>query len=167
MTAAPYAAITFLFSNSRASGIYAPTQLDPLPGIQRYRKVGTYTAMISSASGYAREAAYQINLGGGGGIITEIGAVVQQSTGTAGLSGAATIEFASHDVPLFPQRFRSDAYGSKLGATGSHDGQDIITRRVVYAQADNVVTLENGCLQGNGQTATSGDFITMVEFVRG
>ena len=167
LTAAPYAAVTYYFSNSRASGIWAPTAIDPIPSVQRYRKVGTYTAISSSADGYFGEAAYQMNLGQGGGVITEIGGVVQQSTGTAGLSGAGTFRFASNDVPLFPQDFRSDAYGSKLGATGSHDGSDIITRRIVYCQADNVVTLENSFLQGNGQTATSGDFITMCEFVRG
>lgn len=167
LTGAPYGKITYRFSNSRASGIWNPTQDDPIPEVQRYRKVGTYTASSSSADGYFGEAAYQMNLGQGGGVITEIGGVAQQSTATAGLSGAGTFRFASNDVPLFPSDIGSNAYGSKLGATGSHDGQGIITRRTMYAQADNVVTLENSFLQGAAQTATTGDFITMVEFVRG
>jgi hypothetical protein len=167
LTAAPYAAVTYLFSNSRASGVWAPSYLDPIQGVQRYRKVGTYTAISSYADGFFREAAYQMNLGQGGGIITELIGVAQQSTAATAINGSGTFEFASNDVPLFPQRFCSNAYGSKLGATGSHDGSDIITRRPCYAEADNVVTLENGFLQGSVQTATSGDFITACEFVRG
>lgn len=167
LTGAPYAAVSFCFSNSRASGVWAPTYLDPIPGVQRYRKVGTYTAISSYADGYFNEAAYQMNLGQGGGIITELIGVAQASTAVDGGNGSGIFQFTSNDVPLFPQRFAANAFGTKLGATGSHDGSGIITRRPCYAEADNVVTLVNGFLQGSVQTTTSGDFITACEFVRG
>ena len=167
MTGAPYATVSYLFSNSRASGVWAPSYLDPIQGVQRYRKVGTYTVCKSYADSYAPEAAYQMNLGQGGGIITELIGVAQQGTGTAAINGSGVFRFKSNDVPLFPQDFGANAYGSKLGNTGSHDGSGIITRVPCYAQADNVVTLENSFLQGSAQAATTGYFITACEFVRG
>jgi hypothetical protein len=165
-TAAAYAAITFWFSNSRASGQWAGTNLDPHPGVQRYRKIGTYTAVPSSASGYAAEAAYQCNLGQGGGVITELLGMATDFTPVAGLAGGGTFRFTSNDVPLMPNTFSANAFGSLIGATGELDYRDIITRRPCHMEADSVVTLENSYLQGAGKTGTTGDFITGVEFVR-
>ena len=165
-TAAAYAGITFWFSNSRASGQWAPTRVDPHPGVQRYRKTGTYTAVPSSAAGFSPEAAYQINLGQGGGVITELGGMATDFTPVAGLAGGGTFRFTSHDVPLMPNDFLGNAFGSLIGATGDLDYRDIITRRPCHMEADSVVTLENYYLQGMGKTGTTGDFITMVEFVR-
>jgi len=163
-----YPQITFAFSNSRESGVWAPTRLDPRPGIQRYRIVGAYTASIAAASGYAWEAAYQVNLGSGGGVITELGAMAQQSTNTDATSGCGTFQFTSVDVPLFPQTIASNAYGPVLGgATAANDGRDIITRRVCHVEGESLVHFLNGFLQGAAQTATTGDFITMIEFIRG
>ena len=142
-------------------------ECQPLPGIQRYRKVGTYTAVPSSASGYAAEAAYQCNLGQGGGVITEIGGMATDFTPVAALAGGGTFQFRSNDVPLMPSTFSANAFGSLIGATGDLDYRDIITRRPVHMEADNVVTLDNSYLQGMGKTGTTGDFVTFVEFVRG
>ena len=166
-TAAAYAAITFKFTNSRESGQNGPTKDDPLPGVQRYRKVGTLTAVPSSAAGFAPEAAYQINLGDGGGVITELGCMAIDFTPVANLAGGGTCKFASNDVPLLPNTFAVNAFGSILGATGNLDYTDIITRRLCHMETDGVVLLENSYLQGAGKTGTTGDFITFVEFVRG
>ena len=166
-TNAPYAAITFWFSNSRASGMWAPTSLDSRPGVQRYRKVGELTATSTTAGAYIGEAAYQINLGGGGGVITEIAGMATNFTPVTTLSGGGTFRFVSNDVPLFPQTFQANAHGAILGALGSLDYRDIITRRECHCEADSVVTFENFYMQGMGKTGGTGDFITMVEFIRG
>ena len=165
-TVPAYGAVTFWFSNSRASGQWSGTKLDPHPGIQRYRKVGDYTAVPSSASGFTPEAAYQINLGAGGGVITEIAGMATDFTPVALLAGGGTFRFTSNDVPLMPNDFMGNAFGSMLGAVGDLDYRDIITRRPCHMEADSVVTLENFYLQSMGKTGTTGDFITMVEFVR-
>lgn len=162
-----YPQITFLFSNSRESGVWAPTSMDPRPGIQRYRIVGEYTASVSYADGYAFEAGYQVNLGAGGGVITELGAMATNSTNADSTSGIGTFQFTSNDVPLFPQTLASNAYGPVLGATSANDGRDIITRRVCHVEGEALVHFINGFLQGGAQTATAGDFITMIEFIRG
>ena len=165
-TNAIYCAITFCFSNSRASGQWQEARLDCHPGVQRYRKVGAYTATPSSAAGYSPEAVYQLNLGQGGGVITELAGMATDVTAVAGLCGGGTFRFSSNDVPLFPQTFGANAFGGLLGATGQIDYREIITRRNCHCEADSVVTLENSYLQGMGKTGTTGDFITMVEFVR-
>ena len=166
MSAAGYAAITFWFSNSRASGQWAGTGLDPHPGIQRYRKVGTMTAVPTSVAGFFAEAAYQCNLGAGGGVITEIGGLHTEATALTTLSGGGTFRFNSNDVPLFPQDFNSNAFGGILGAAGQIDASHTITRRPCHCEADSVVEFVNEFLQGMGGTGTTSDFITMVEFVR-
>ena len=163
---ANYMAVTFWFSNSRASGQWAPTSLDPHPGVQRYRKVGNHTPLQSAASGYDSEAAYQINLGQGGGVITELGGLHHNFTPANSLAGGGTFRFSSNDVPLFPQTFYSNAFGALLGAAGSFDYSHILTRRPCHCEADSVVTFSNQYLQGLAQTVTTGDFITFVEFVR-
>lgn len=165
-TAASYVSITFWFSNSRASGQWAGTGLDAHPGVQRYRKVGTMTAVSSYADGFFDEAAYNCNLGGGGGVITELGGLFTQDTCAADQTGAGTFKFTSNDVPLFPQTFRSNAFGTILGGSGNHDASHTITRRLCHCEGDSVVEFVNSFLQGAVQTTTTGDFITMVEFVR-
>lgn len=165
-TAAPYAAVTFAFSNSRAAGQWQGAKLDSHPSVQRYRKVGTYTAVPSAADGYFAEAGYQINLGTGGGIISELGGLHTNFTAATSLSGGGTFRFKSNDVPLFPQTFASNAFGPQLGGAGGFDYGDIITRRQCHCEAEGVTRFENEFLQGMGETVLTGDFITMVEFVR-
>lgn len=166
MTAPAYVSITFWFSNSRASGQWAPTSLDPHPGIQRYRKVGTMTAMQTYVNGYIDEAAYQCNLGTGGGVITELGGLETQAVSDAGQSGGGNFKFTSNDVPLFPQTFAANALGGLLGAAGQQDARDTLTRRLCHCEADSVVTFVNSFIQGHVGTIATGDFITFVEFVR-
>jgi len=165
-TQPPYASITFRFSNSRASGQWNPTKDDPLPGVQRYRKVGTYTAVVDSAAGFTPEAVYQINLGSGGGVITEMAGMATDYAVLAGTAGGGTFQFKSPDVPLLPQTFNANAFGMTLGATGQFDYTDIITRRICHMEAEGVTQFENSYLQGQAQAVATGDFITMVEFVR-
>jgi len=164
-TAYPYAGITVLFTNGRSSGVTAPG--DPIAGIvQRYRKRGTLTATNTTTAVWEPEAAYTINLGEGGGVITELGGVLGTTTAVDGQPGAGRLSFESADVPMTPLQFHVNAYGSKLGATGSHDGSGCITRRPVYAEAEQVVSWVNRCAQGAAVTGTTGYFMTMVEFVR-
>jgi len=163
-----YPSVTFWFSNSRESGSWAPTSLDSRPGVQRYRKVGAYTATVTGALGaFAAEAAYQCGLGSGGGIITELGGICTCTTATAATSGIGTFRFKSDDVPGFPQEFASNAYGSLLGTINGHDAIHTITRRQCHVEGESVVQFENEFMQGALQTLTTNHFITMVEYIRG
>jgi hypothetical protein len=154
-----------LFTNGRASGVTAPG--DPIEGIvQRYRKRGTLTTTSATTGVFADETAYSINLGEGGGVVTELGGLLGLTTATDGQPGAGIFRFRSNDVPMTPEDFFANAYGTKLAATGSHDGSGCITRRPVYAEAEQVVTWENQCAQRAAVAANTGRFMTMVEFVR-
>ena len=164
-TAAAYCGITVLFTNGRSSGVTAPG--DPIAGIvQRYRKRGTLTATSATTAVFTPEAAYTINLGEGGGVITELGGLLGLTTATDGQPGSGRLSFESADVPMTPLQFHVNAYGSKLGATGAHDGSGCITRRPVYAEAEQVVTWVNQCATGAAVAGANGLFMTMVEFVR-
>lgn len=161
-------ALTFWFSNSRESGDWAPTSLDSRPGVQRYRKVGAYTATVTgAANAWAAEAAYQVGLGAGGGVITELGGIRTCTTPTAATPGIGTFRFNSDDVPLFPQTFAGNAYGSLLGALNGVYTLDTITRRQCHVEGESVVQFHNEYQQGAGLTLTTDHFITMVEFIRG
>jgi hypothetical protein len=166
MTAAAYAGVTFWFSNSRASGVWAPTSLDPHPGIQRYRKNTTLRTVPSAAGGFVDSALMQINLGMGGGVITEIGGLHTDATAVAGLSGGGTFRFISDDIPLMPASFFSNAFGSLIGATGEIDARDTITRRPCHMEGNSTCGIIVQFLQGAGKTGTTGDYIGWVEFVR-
>jgi len=160
--------VTFWFSNSRESGDWAPTSLDSRPGVQRYRKVGAYTATVTgAANAWAAEAAYQVGLGAGGGIITELGGVRTCTTPTAATPGLGIFRFNSDDVPLFPQDFACNAYGSLLGGLNGVDAIHTITRRQCHVEGESVVLFRNEYQQGAGLTLTTDHFITMIEFIRG
>lgn len=166
-TAAAHCSITFWFSNSRASGQWAGANLDSHPGIQRYRKVGDYTAVPTYAVGYYPEDnGYQVNLGSGGGVITELGGMHTNFTPATSLAGGGTFRFVSDDVPLFPQTIAENAFGAVLGAAGSFDYSHIITRRQCHCEGESVCFFQNTYMQGMNEVVTTGDFITMIEFVR-
>lgn len=168
ITGVTHPGITFWFSNSRASGDWAPTSLDSRPGIQRYRKVGAWTVVLTGAAdAWSPEAAYQIGLGSGGGVITELGGVMSATVATAATPGVGIFRFRSNDVPLFPQEFHNNAFGSYLGAVGGHLGLDTITRRQCHVEGESVVQFENEFQQGGGLAIATHYFCTMVEYIRG
>jgi len=159
---------TFWFSNSRESGDWAPTSHDSRPGVQRYRKVGAWTASVTGAdNAWAAEAVYQVGLGSGGGVVTELGGILCGVTALATQSGLGIFRFNSDDVPLFPQEFASNAYGSLLGAADGHDAIHTITRRQCQVEGESVVQFHNEFQQGGGLAVLTNYFITMVEFIRG
>jgi len=160
-TGEAYGTVTYWFGKR----VVAPKSLDDHPGRHRWRLVG-HTAAASVVSGYGPELQYQFSMGALGGTITEVGGLVWTTTAAPAQNGGATIQMNSDDIPIAPIEFKVNAYGSKLGAVGSHFGSDGVTRRSVNCDAEKVVHMDCEYLTDGGMVLTTGYMVSMVEFVR-
>jgi len=175
-TAAPYAGITWVFSNYQAAGASAAAPRvwvdgdkdmihDSYPGVHRWRKL-SHALTAKKASGFSPEAQIQFSLGEAGGVVTEVLGCMTLATQTVNQPGAALFQITSNDVPVSPFEFFADAYGSPLGVESAHDGRNIVTRRPVWGEAEKVVHMQGAAASGAGLTDTNGVFLTGVEFIR-
>lgn len=106
-TAAVYMGAHLKFGTS---GAKLPAFVDPLPGIQRHAKVGTWTACV--ASGKATGTAYTIT---GGKRIVEVGGIVNSITTTASKPSAGEFEFTSSALGLRPLSWINEPVGAFIG----------------------------------------------------
>lgn len=153
----PYAHVDYCFGSE---GEVLP--YDPLPGRQRYRKVGTLTAAASYAAGPAIGTPYSFN---GGEAVTEIGGILGLTTPNVALSGRGYFEFRSPDVQAWPAQITANMYGAKLGATDAHLAPKV-TRELCMVKCEPRVQVSDYFAQGEAQTDTTPRWVSMVEFIR-
>lgn len=107
-TAAVYMAANFKFGTA---GAKLPLNIDPLGGVQRHARVGTWTAAV--AAGKATGTAYTIV---GGKRIVEVMSIVNSITTTASKPSAGEFELTSSGFGINPLSWTAMPVGAFIGA---------------------------------------------------